>query len=38
MMPFVKGEIISEITAFEFPRVLEMTWSGLRAMREKKVG
>jgi len=28
MMPFVKGEILSEITAFEFPRVLEMTWSG----------
>lgn len=28
MMPFVKGEILSEITAFESPRVLEMTWSG----------
>lgn len=28
MMPFVRGEILSEITAFEFPRVLEMTWSG----------
>lgn len=28
MMPFVKGEILSEITAFEFPRALEMTWSG----------
>ncbi len=28
MMPFVKGEILSEITAFEFPRVLEMTWTG----------
>ena len=28
MMPFVKGEILSEITAFEFPRVLEMAWSG----------
>lgn len=28
MMPFARGEIVSEITAFEFPRVLEMTWSG----------
>jgi hypothetical protein len=28
MMPFVKGEILSEITAFEPPHVLEMTWSG----------
>lgn len=28
MMPFIKGEIISEITAFDFPRILEMTWSG----------
>jgi hypothetical protein len=28
MMPFVKGEIISEITAFELPRVLELTWNG----------
>jgi hypothetical protein len=28
MMPFIKGEILSEITAFEFPRVLEMAWSG----------
>jgi hypothetical protein len=28
MMPFIKGEIISEITAFDFPRVLELTWRG----------
>lgn len=28
MMPFVKGEILSVISAFEFPRVLEMTWNG----------
>lgn len=28
MMPFVKGEIISEITTFDFPHVLEMTWNG----------
>lgn len=28
MMPFVKGEIISEIVAFDFPRELEMTWDG----------
>jgi hypothetical protein len=28
MMPFIKGEINSEITAFDFPRVLELTWSG----------
>jgi hypothetical protein len=28
MMPLVKGEILSEITAFEFPLVLEMTWHG----------
>jgi len=28
MMPFVRGEILSEITAFESPRVFEMTWSG----------
>jgi hypothetical protein len=28
MMPFVKGEILSEITAFDVPRVLELTWSG----------
>lgn len=28
MMPFFKGEIISEITAFDFPHVLEMAWSG----------
>jgi uncharacterized protein YndB with AHSA1/START domain len=26
MLPFFKGEILSEITAFEPPRVLEMTW------------
>jgi hypothetical protein len=28
MAPLVKGEILSEITAFEPPRVLELTWSG----------
>jgi hypothetical protein len=28
MAPFLKGEILSEITAFEPPRVLEMTWRG----------
>jgi hypothetical protein len=28
MAPFIKGEILSEITAFEPPRVLEMTWQG----------
>lgn len=28
MMPFVKGEILSEITAFQFPHVLEMSWHG----------
>jgi hypothetical protein len=28
MMPFIKGEIISEITAFDPPRVLEMVWRG----------
>lgn len=28
MMPLIKGEIISEITAFDHPRVLEMAWSG----------
>jgi hypothetical protein len=28
MMPSIKGEIISEITAFDPPRVLEMVWSG----------
>lgn len=28
MMPFMKGEIISEITAFDPPRVLEMAWRG----------
>ena len=28
IMPFVKGQIISEITAFDFPRIIEMTWSG----------
>jgi hypothetical protein len=27
MMPLIKGEIISEITAFDHPRVLEMAWS-----------
>jgi hypothetical protein len=28
MMPLFKGEIISEITAFDSPRVLEMDWKG----------
>lgn len=28
MAPFFKGEILSEITAFEPPRVLKMTWQG----------
>jgi hypothetical protein len=28
MMPFIKGEIISEITVFDPPWVLEMAWSG----------
>ncbi len=28
MAPFIKGEILSEITVFEPPRVLEMTWRG----------
>jgi len=28
MTPFFKAEIISEITAFEPPRVLELTWKG----------
>jgi hypothetical protein len=28
MMPFFQGEILSEITAFEPPSVLELTWSG----------
>ena len=28
MTPFFKGEILSEITAFESPRFLEMTWRG----------
>ena len=28
MLPFFKGEILSEITAFEPPRVLEMAWTG----------
>ena len=28
MMPLVKGEIISEITAFDFSRLLELTWNG----------
>jgi hypothetical protein len=28
MMPFVKGEILSEITVFEPPYVLEMAWKG----------
>ena len=27
MLPFFKGEIFSEITAFEPPRVLEMAWT-----------
>jgi hypothetical protein len=26
MLPFFKGEIFSEITAFERPRILEMAW------------
>ena len=28
MMPLVRGEILSEITTFEFPHILEMTWQG----------
>jgi hypothetical protein len=28
MMLFIKGEILSETTAFETPLVLEMAWSG----------
>jgi hypothetical protein len=28
MMPLVKGEILSEITVFDVPRELELTWSG----------
>lgn len=28
MAPFFKGEILSEVTAFEPPRVLEMAWRG----------
>jgi hypothetical protein len=28
MMPFVKGEIISEITIFNFPYALGLTWDG----------
>ena len=28
MMPFIKGEILSEITDFEPPHALEMTWKG----------
>lgn len=28
MMPFIKGEIISEITVFDPSRVLEMDWRG----------
>lgn len=34
MMPFIKGEIFSEITAFDFPRMLELTWksSGMHGM------
>ncbi len=28
MLPFVKGEMLSEITAFGPPRVLEMEWTG----------
>ena len=28
MLPFYKGEILSEITAFEPPRLLEMVWTG----------
>jgi hypothetical protein len=28
MLPFYQGEILSEITAFEPPRLLEMVWTG----------
>ncbi len=28
MLPFFKGEMLSEITAFEPPRLLEMVWTG----------
>jgi hypothetical protein len=28
MMPLLKGEIISEITAFDVPHILELTWKG----------
>jgi Polyketide cyclase / dehydrase and lipid transport len=28
MLPFLKGEILSEYTAFDPPRVLEMAWTG----------
>jgi hypothetical protein len=28
MLPFFKGEILSELTAFEPPRLLEMAWTG----------
>jgi hypothetical protein len=28
MIPFYNGEFISEITAFEAPRLLELTWTG----------
>jgi uncharacterized protein YndB with AHSA1/START domain len=28
MLPFYKGEFVSEITAFEPPRLLEMAWTG----------
>jgi hypothetical protein len=28
MLPFYKGEFVSEITAFEPPRLLEMVWTG----------
>jgi len=28
MLPFFRGEIFSEITAFESPRILEMSWIG----------
>jgi hypothetical protein len=28
LAPFIKGEFLSEITAFEPPSVLEMTWRG----------
>jgi hypothetical protein len=28
MLPFYKGEFLSEVTAFEPPRVLEMVWTG----------